>query len=483
MSRRFIPSLPRAPRRGPGPAQALAAVAALAAVLAVACGEAAPSRMAGRILDRYRKTSGAKPLTAGGLILVRLTRPAGLAGEPGREEILWEPRRFRDTVSSAGMTTVRGIEAERAYYTDGDGVTRVASEPVLRELITRSFFWRRAWLFRDREKSLLRLGPADDATAAIRFDVLGGNPLTLVFDRGDGRLLRVRSPRFDLDFRTPTRFVDLSDPARPVEGEIAWTGLPTGSMTHPQVGGGRAAFAEPATRVSAVQQRGAVLVDGEILGSPVRLAVDGSANGPLRLSPRLASRLALRFTTDVFGRPLAGGATLRIGAVSWPSLFAQISESVPEGADAVAGACLFREAVVEIDLEQARFGLHDPARWVVPEDWVRIVTDDDENRPVAILRRESRDLRLTAASNSGDAALVLAAAAAERAGLAGDHPADGLKWGPLRLPPLSMRIANEGFFPAWGDDGLLGVALYEHAHVYIDMPRRWTYVQPRKAAR
>ena len=73
--------------------------------------------------------------------------------------MLWEPRRFRDTVSSAGMTTVRGIESGRAYFTDGDGVTRVASEPVLRELTTRSYFWRRAWLFEDREKALLRLGP------------------------------------------------------------------------------------------------------------------------------------------------------------------------------------------------------------------------------------------------------------------------------------------------------------------------------------
>jgi len=36
-------------------------------MFAIACGEAAPSRMADRILERYRKTSGAKPLTAGGM--------------------------------------------------------------------------------------------------------------------------------------------------------------------------------------------------------------------------------------------------------------------------------------------------------------------------------------------------------------------------------------------------------------------------------
>ena len=53
----------------------------------------------------------------------------------------------------------------------------------------------------------------------------------------------------------------------------------------------------------------------------------------------------------------------------------------------MAGACLFREAVVELDLEQARLGLHDPARWAVPEGYVRIVTDDDDDRPVAIFRQ------------------------------------------------------------------------------------------------
>ncbi len=439
--------------------------------------------MAGRILERYRKASGAKPLTAGGMILLRLTRPAGLAGDSGREEILWEPRRFRDCVSSAGMTTVRGIESDRAFYTDGDGVTRVASEPVLRELITRLYFWRRAWLFRDHEKALLRLGPSDDASASIRLDVLGGNTLTLVFGRADGRLLRVRSPRFDLDFRTPTRFLDVSDPARPVEGEIAWTGLPTGTMPIPQVGGGRASFAEPATRLSAVRQGGALLVDATVLKTPVRLAVDGAADGPLRLSPRLASRLALRFTTDVFGRPLAAGATLRIGSAAWPSLFARISDSVPEGADVAAGACLFREAVVELDLEQGRLGLHDPARWAMPEGYVRIVTDDDGDLPVVVFRRGSSDLRLTALSDTGETAMVLAAEAAERAGLAGAAEANDLKWGRLLLPPLSMGIAHDGFFPAWGNDGLLGVAVFEQTHVYIDMPQRWTYVQPPDAAR
>jgi len=447
-------------------------------MFAIACGEAAPSRMADRILERYRKTSGAKPLTAGGMILIRLTRPDGAAGETGREEVVWEPRRFRDTVASAGMTTVRGIETARAYFTDGDGVTRVASEPVLRELITRSYFWRRAWLFEDHEKALFRLGPADADSASVRLDVIGGNTLTLAFARSDGRLLRVRSPRFDLDFRSPTRYRDVSDPTRPVEGEVTWTGLPTGTMPTPQVGGGRATFARPETRLPALRRDGALLVDAAVLGRPIRLAVDGRADGPIRFSPALAAKLSLRFVTDVFGRSIAPGAALQVGDASWPSLFAQISEAIPPGADAVAGACLFRESVVELDLDQARLGLHDPSRWVVPERYVRIVTDDDGDRPVAIFRQGSEDLRLTAASDTGHAALVLAAASAQRAGLSGASEAEDLKWGPLKLPALQIRIAAEGFSPAWGDDGLVGFSLFEHTHTYIDMPQRWTYVKP-----
>ncbi len=434
--------------------------------------------MAARILDRYRKVSGAKPLPAGGMIRIRLARPAGQNGEPGREEVLWEPRRYRDTVSSAGLTTVRGIESERAYFIDGDGVTRVASEPVLRELMTRSYFWRRAWLFRDREKALLRLGPTEGDAVSVQLDVLGGNPLTLAFSAKDGRLLSVRAPRFHLEFRAPARYRDLSDGRRPVEAEIAWTGLPTGRMPSPEVGGGRALFAQASTQLPYARARGALVVDARVSGTPIRLAIDGAADGPIVLSPALAARLPLTFVTDVFGRPLSPGASLDVGAASWPSLFAQVSDAVPAGADAVAGACLFREAVVELEPVNRRLGIHDPSKWVVPENFVRIVTDDDDDRPVAILRRGSQELRLTAASDTGDAAVELAAASARRAGLEGAPEADGLKWGPLRLPALSLKIAPVGFASDWGEDGRLGFPIFERCHAFIDMPQRWTYVKP-----
>ncbi len=215
-------------------------------------------------------------------------------------------------------------------------------------------------------------------------------------------------------------------------------------------------------------------------GIPVRLALDAAADGPLRLSRSLAARLPLRFATDVFGRSLAPGATLQIGGVSWPALFVEAQEDVLAGADAMAGACVFREAVVEIDLRSGRLGLHDPAVWVAPEAYVRLVTDDDGDRPVVTLYAGSAALRLVEGSDTGGAAVRLSPESAARAGLTNDTTTEELRWGPLLMPPLTVRVAgaDEASFADWGDDGRLGFAIFEHAHAYIDMPQRWTYVKP-----
>lgn len=451
----------------------------LAAVAAHGGCEIAPSRISVRILDRYRKVSGAKPLPAGGMIRLRLSSAAGAPAAAGSSEILWQLRRYRESASSAGMTTIRGIESDKAYFTDEDGVTRVASEPVLRELLTRSYFWRRAWLFEKREGARLLPGPTDDATVSVSLTPEGGNPLLLAFSRRDGGLMAVRSPRFRLEFSSPREFRDLSDPEHPFRGEIAWTGLPTGRIPSPEVGGGRARFAEPASRVPFESDRGILIVPARISGQPARLAIDAAADGPLRLSPGLARRLPLSFSPDVYGRAIAPGAALEIGGVSWPGLFAQKTDGVPPGADAAAGGCLFREAVIELDSREKRLGVHDLARWVIPEGYFRIVTDDDGNRPVAILYRGSRELRLAEGSDVGaGAAIWLAAESAARVGLEGRAEADGLRWGPANLPPLPLRISSAGLFPEWGDDGRLGWAVIERFRTFIDMPNRWTYIRP-----
>jgi hypothetical protein len=452
---------------------------ALAALFAASgCGENSPSRVAARVLEKYRKTSGAKPLPASGMIRIRLSPPRERPLASGLDEVLWEPRRYRETVSSAGLTTVRGIESGKAYFTDQDGVARVASDQVLRELTTRSYFWRRAWLFEQRERAWLNLAGADDSTVSLSLTPEGGNPLLLTFSRENGRLFSARSPRFQLEFSSPNSFQDVSDPRAPVNGEIAWVGLPTGPIPQAYAGGGQARFAQTRDGAAFERRSGALLVPAVVSGQTVRLAIDAAADGPLVVSPGLASRLNLVFAPDVFGRSVASGASLEIGGAVYPALWVQQSATIPPGADAVAGGCLFREAIVEFDAEAGRVRLHDPEGWAAPEGYFRIVIDDDDDRPVAILNRGSKEVRLTAGSDAGESSLVLAAASAERAGLSGATVARGFTWGIVHLPELPIVIAREGFFPAWGDDGKLGFPVLLRFHAFVNMPQRWIYVKP-----
>jgi len=449
---------------------------ALAALLgASGCGESSPSRVAARVLEKYRKASGAKPLTASGMIRLRLTGPGGAAG---RDEILWQPRGYRETISSAGWTVVRGIESGRAYFIDQDGVTRVVSDQVLRELRTRSYFWRRGWLFDDHERAWLVLGPADEATVSLELTPEGGNPLRLTFSRRDGRLVSARSPRFALEFSSPTAWRDVSDPATPFAGDVAWTGLPTGPVPEAWVGGGRARFSESPTAVEMERRAGAVVVAATLSGQPIRLAIDAAEDGPVAVSPALAARLGISFAPDVYGRQVAAGASLGIGGASWPSLWIRRADAAPSGADAAAGGCLFREAIVEFDAAAGRLRLHDPARFAAPEGFYRAAIDDDGDRPVATISRGRKDLRLTAGSDTGEAALLVATPSAERLDLSAAAGARGLAWGPVRLPELPVALSRGGFFPDWGDDGRLGFPLMLRFHALVNMPQRWIYLKP-----
>jgi len=435
--------------------------------------------MASRVLARYQKVSGAKPLPSSGMIRLRLEPVDGHAPAAGTAEIEWAtPYRYRETVASAGLRTIRGVESGKAYFTDEDGVTRVASDPVLRELVTRSYFWRRAWLFDDRDRALVSLGPADDRTTSVVFRLANGNPLTLRFSRRDGGLLEASSPRFQLRFRSPSSFEDRSDSEKPFAGTIAWTGLPTGEIPHAEIGGGRARFGAGAAGTAWVRTGGALTVPARVGGVDVRLAIDAAADGPLRLSPALAARLPLRFVDDVFGRRVTTGAALEVASVAYPSLAAVVRDALPGGADAAAGGCLYREAVVELDPSGGELTLHDPAKWAPPDGYFKAVIDDDGDRPVAILRNGSRELRLAEGSDTGSAALRLSAASAERAGLGAAGTAAGLNWGPQDLPPLRVETVRGGFAPEWGDDGRMGYDALAPLHVFIDMGRRWTYLRP-----
>ncbi len=454
-----------------------AALLLLAILIASRCSFGSDVRIARRILEGHRRKARVKPLPFSQVIRLKITLP-GRTEAQGTAEIEWDSLRYRESLSSAGLTTIRGIQGGKAYFTDEDGVTRVASEPVLAELLTRSYFWRRAYLFEDLQRARIGLGPADESSLSVKITPRGGNALLLTFSRRDSRLLSARSPRFDLAFETPSRFRDASRRDSPIEAEVRWIGLPTGRMQDTEVGGWSARWSGKFAETPFQRAGQAVTVPGRISGLDARIAIDAAADGPLRVRSRLAKKLGFPFQPDVFGRVVAKGGTFEIGTLFFPSLSLEKSDSVPDGADAIVGAALFRETVVELDPAAARVRFYDPARWVSPEGFSRVVIDDDGNRPVAILRKGGQPLRLLAGTTS-DAAIVLASQSASRAGLsASDAGTEGLRWGAVRLPRLPMRVATAGFDPEWGEDGSLGYDLLLRFHLFVDMPHRWVYLRP-----
>jgi hypothetical protein len=178
----------------------------------------------------------------------------------------------------------------------------------------------------------------------------------------------------------------------------------------------------------------------------------------------------------VWGRQLAPGATLDIAGAKWPSVWVRRDEALPADADARAGAPIYRETVLEIDPAAGVLRVFDPERFAPPEGFYRAVIDDDGDLPVAILSRGKTSLRLAAGSDTGSAAIRIAAASAARADVAGAE-ARGFAWGPVRLPAIPADVTAHGFFPDWGDDGLLGYRLLLRFHAIVDMPRRWVYLK------
>ncbi len=404
-------------------------------------------------------------------------RPSPAAGVA---EVAWQRGRYRERTASAGAATERGIQAGKAYYVDEDGFTRVVSEPVLAELLTRSYFWRRAWLFDDRERAPLSLGPADAATVSIRLAPTGGAfPLVLSFSRRDGRLVAVRSPRFDLDFTSPTRFRETSGRRPPVRAEITSVGLPTGPLPDAAVGGGCGRFTVVAAPIGfARTPEGGIAFPAAVNGIPVTLALDSAADGPLGVSPEVAARLRIPFERDVFGRSIGSGARLEAGGFSCEGIHVEALASAPNDADGVAGGTLFREAVVEIDPRTSRLALHEPNRFVPPEGFTRILVDDDGNRPVTILRRGGKDARLRLASPTGGVHLRLAPEAADRVGVDLPGTVDGFRWGGVALAGLSAVRETGVSSQEWGDDGTFGFPAILRFHSFVDMTYRWIYVRP-----
>ena len=465
-------------RRPPGPrGRKTAAVLALLAALAGArCGERSDLRIARRILENHRRSAGVKPLPGAQVIGLRLSAPAGKDPAEGTARIEWDSLNYRETTASAGWTRARGIQSGKAYATDEDGVTRVASEPVLSELLTRSYFWRRAYLFDDLEKAAIALGPAGDSSVSVRLTPRGGFPLLLTFSRS-GELLAASAPRFVLRFHGPRRATDGSNPGAAVEVEIRSIALPSGQLADTQVGGWSSRWSGPSAEAALVRLGRSVAVDGRVGGRPARIAIDADADGPLRLRTAFAQKLNVASAADVRGRRIARSGPLEIGALTYPALFVEVSDEVPEGADGVAGAVFFRETVVELDPANARVGFHDPAHWSAPAGYFRGLLDDDGDRPVAVLRQGKAALRLRAGTAAGPVVL-LAAESARRMNLSGPGAtAAELRWGTAPIPPSPVNVTL-GFDPEWGDDGALGGDVLLRFHMFFDMPSRWAYLRP-----
>jgi hypothetical protein len=448
----------------------------LAALAGAGCGERSDLRIVRRILENHRRSARVKPLPGAQVIALGLSAPAGKEPAEGTARIEWDGLNYRETMASAGWTKARGIQSGKAYVTDEDGVTRVASEPVLSELLTRSYFWRRAYLFDDRENASIALGPAGASTVSIRITPRGGNPLLLTFSNS-GELLAASAPRFDLRFHGPRKATDASQPDAAVELEIRSIALPSGQLADTQVGGWSSRWSGPSAEAPLVRLGRSVAVDGRLAGLPVRIAIDADADGPLRLRAATAGKLNLAAAADALGRRTARIGPLEIGTLAYPRIFVAVSDDVPEGADAVAGAVFFRETVVELDPASGRVGFHDPAHWTAPAGYFRGLLDDDGDRPVAVLRQGKAALRLRAGTAAGPVVL-LAPESARRVSLAdpGARTVE-LKWGSAPIPPSPVSVV-QGFDPEWGDDGALGSDVLLRFHVFFDMPSRWAYVRP-----
>jgi hypothetical protein len=451
----------------------------LLALLALpACRRDSELRIAERILDRYRRTTASKPLPLSHVIRMKLHPDR--AGDPatGVAEIAWEPNRYRERVSSAGATTERGIQGGKAYAIDEDGFTRVVSDPVLQELRSRSYFWRRGWLFQDRERARLSLGSADGTTSSVRLTPLGGNPLVLSFSTRNGRLTAVRSPRFDLDFGDDGSFRLASGIQPPVAGQIVWSGLLSERIADAAVGGACGKFAGRAEVPFERTADGGLAFAASVNGVGLRLALDPTLDGPVRLSPAAAKRLGISYTGDVFGRSIAGGATLAIATFSCPGIHVEARAEPIAEVDGIIGGTLYREAVVEIDPGARRLALQDPARWVAPAGFTRIVVDDDGDRPVTSLRRGSRVARLVLGAPTGSVDVRFSPESLSGLGISAPGTVGGIRWGILELPDLSVEADPNPGPPGWGDDGKIGFAMLLRFQSHLDLTHRWVYVRP-----
>ena len=221
----------------------------------------------------------------------------------------------------------------------------------------------------------------------------------------------------------------------PVLAEIVWSGLPTEEIGDAEVGGACGRF--PATPAQVPFERttaGGIAFPARLNGVDLRLALDSLADGPLAVSPDAAGKLGLSFARDVYGRSIGSGARIEIGAFSCAGIHVEALRAPPGDVDGILGGTLFREAVVELDPDARRLTIFDPARWVIPSGFTRIIVDDDGDRPVTTVHRGSERARLVVGT-AARSDLLLAPDAASRLGVPATGIAHGLRWTFRASPP------------------------------------------------
>ena len=333
-------------------------------------------------------------------------------------------------------------------------MTRVGSEPMLAELVTRSYFWRRAYLFDDRERAKPSLGPADETTASVRLTPIGGNELVLVFDRRTGALAARALAALPSRVRGPTRYRDLSrlpvDAARS-RGPVC----PRAACPTRRRAAGTSSFTQPfaeapfQTDAGGISDRGARLRRSRRVSrstpTPTGRCESRRSSRRASVSPRPPGRVRTSHRRGRHARDRADLDGRNSTSRCWRSAGA--------GIDAVAGGVLYRETVVEIDPASGNVRSTIRPDGSRRRDSAAAPLDDDGTVPVAILSRSGRRVRLRLGTRSSSPLLVPAS------GGIGDGatPVAGLVWGTLRFPPLPADPVPSRFDPAWGDDGALGI--------------------------
>ena len=445
---------------------ALAVAAVLASPAEPAAARARPGRSPLAILARYQKVTGSKPLTAGGMIRLRLAAAGGTRGQrvrgnpvgaqslPGVGRLGGLDRRPRDRARERPTSPTRTASpgSSRTRFCGADHPVVLLASGLALPRIGRA--------------PGSALGSANDEEVSIRLQPYGGNPLLLTFSRRDGRLalgpLPAVRPRLLVRHEVSRRIRSPPSVRRRDRLDRAPHRL---DARMPTVGGGRARFSEVSSRDpvrSGVRARRRSRADRRRAGAPGRRRRGGRAGRGSR--PVACAAAASRSRRDVFGRRVAEAPRSRSGASTYPSLFVEAARAISRRASTRRrAAASFGRPSWSSTRARASSASTTPSAGSFRTATLRVVIDDDGDRPVAVLDRGSHEAaRHRGKRHRSAASLELAPPRAPggRVCERGRRPADML-WGPPRSPSCGCASADRRVLPGLGRrraDGLSAAA-------------------------